>query len=60
MFTKLNRNEVLMAPHMIKASGWGQYKSRGPLSKKYSLDRKATATNRMHSNDLEADGKKCC
>ena len=25
-----------------------------------SSDRKATATNRMHSNDLEACGKKCC
>ena len=25
-----------------------------------SSDRKATATNQMHSNDLEACGKKCC
>ena len=25
-----------------------------------SSDRKATATNRMHSNDLQACGKKCC
>ena len=30
------------------------------LQKTSSSDRKATATNRMHSNDLEACGKKCC
>ena len=33
----------------------------GPLLQETSSsDRKATATNRMHSNDLEACGKKCC
>ena len=32
----------------------------GPLLQKTSSsDRKATATNRMHSSDLEAFGKKC-
>ena len=30
------------------------------LQKTSSSDRKATATNRMHSNDLEICGKKCC
>ena len=36
-----------------------QYRSLGvPYLKKSSSDRKATATNWMHSNDLE--GKKCC
>ena len=33
----------------------------GPLLQETSSsDQKATATNRMHSNDLEACGKKCC
>ena len=33
----------------------------GPLIQETSSsDRKATATNQMHSNDLEAYGKKCC
>ena len=33
----------------------------GPLLQRTSSsDRKATATNRMHSSDLEAFGKKCC
>ena len=33
----------------------------GPLlHETSSLDREATATNQMHSNDLEAFGKKCC
>ena len=30
------------------------------LQESSSSDRKATATNQMHSNDLEACGKKCC
>ena len=40
----------------------GQNGSRGGplLQETSSLDRKATATNRMHSSDLEACGKKCC
>ena len=41
--------------------GRGQNRSRGPLLQETSSsDRKATATNRMDSNDLEACGKKCC
>ena len=32
----------------------------GPLLQKSSFDRKATATNLMHSDDLEAFGMKCC
>ena len=41
--------------------GRGQNRSRGsPSSRNSSSDRKATATNRMDSNDLEACGKKCC
>ena len=40
----------------------GQNRSRGGgplLQRTSSSDRKATATNRMHSSDLEAFGKKC-
>ena len=40
--------------------GRGQNSSRGPLLQRTSSDWKATATNRMHSSDLEAFGKKCC
>ena len=42
--------------------GRGQNRSRGgPLLQRTSpSDQKATATNRMHSSDLEAFGKKCC
>ena len=42
--------------------GQGQNRSQeGPLLQETSSsDRKATATNRMHSSDLEACGKKCC
>ena len=32
----------------------------GPLLQETSSDRKATATNRMHSSDLETCWKKCC
>ena len=32
----------------------------GPLLQKTSSDRKATATNQIHSNDLEACVMKCC
>ena len=40
----------------------GQNRSLGPLKllqRISSSDRKATATKRMHSSDLEAFGKKC-
>ena len=41
--------------------GRGKSRSRGPfLQETSSSDQKATATNRMHSNDLEAREKKCC
>ena len=41
--------------------GRGQIRSRGPLFQRTSSsDRKATATNQMHSSHLEAFGKKCC
>ena len=39
----------------------GQNRSRSPLLQETSSsDRKATATNWMHSNDLEACDKNCC
>ena len=41
--------------------GRGKNRSWGTLLQETSsLDQKATATNQMHSNDLEACGKKCC
>ena len=41
--------------------GRGKNRSRGPLLQETSSsDRKTKATNRMHSNDLEACWKKCC
>ena len=42
--------------------GRGKNRSRGGplLQETSSSDRKATATNRMHSSDLETRGKKCC
>ena len=76
MFTKLGRDEVLMAWHMHKDDlvisakgadpGQGQIGYRGgggggvPLLQKSSSDRKATATNRIHSNNLEACVMKGC
>ena len=41
--------------------GKGKNRSRGPLLQETSSsDRKATVTNQMDSNDLEACGRKCC
>ena len=71
MFTKLGRNEVLMSPHMHlgvsarfaqgRIQGGAKIGHRVPLLQETSSsDRKATATNQMDSNDLEACGKKCC
>ena len=71
MFTKLGRDEVLMALHMYSGVSAGSAQGRiqgrakighgGPLLQETSSsDRKATATDQMKSNDLEAYGKKCC
>ena len=68
---KLGRDEVLMVPYkccyfsarsaQARIQGGAKSGHRGPLlPESSSSDRKATATNRMHSNDLEACGKKCC
>ena len=61
---KLGRDEVLMVPYKCccfsarSAQGWIQGGAKighgGPLLQETSSsDRKATATNQMHSNDLE-------
>ena len=66
---KLGRDEVLMVPYkcscFLARSAQGQIQGgakighRGPLlQESSSSDGKATATNQMHSNDLEACGKK--
>ena len=71
MFTKLGRDEVLMTPHMqlgVSArSAQGRIQSGAKighgcplLQVTSSSDRKATATNQMDSNDLEACGKENC
>ena len=39
---------------------WLNLSRRSSSKHFFRLDWKATATNRMHSNDLEACGKKCC
>ena len=68
---KLGRDEVLMVPYKCccflarsaqgRIQGGANIGHGGPLLyETSSLDRKATATNQMHSNDLEACGKKCC
>ena len=67
---KLGMDEVLMVPYKCccfsarSAQGWIQGGAKighgGPLQETSSSDRKATATNQMHSNELEACGKKSC
>ena len=73
---KLGRDEVLMVPYKCCFSdrsaqgriqggakighGGGGGGGVPLLQESSSSDRKATATNRMDSNDLEACGKKCC
>ena len=68
---KLGRDEVLMVPYKCccfsarsaqgRIQGGAKIGHGGPLLQETSSsDRKATATNRMHSSDLEACGKKCC
>ena len=68
---KLRRDEVLMVPYKCccfsarsaqgRIQGGTKIGHGGPLLQEISSsDWKATATNRMHSSDLEACGKKCC
>ena len=68
---KLGMHEVLMVPYKCccfsarsaqgRIQGGAKIGHGGPLPQETSSsDQKATATNRMHSNDLEASGKKCC
>ena len=68
---KFGRDEVLMVPYQCccfwvrsaqgHIQGGAKLGHGGPLLQETSFsDRKATATNRMFSNDLEACGKKCC
>ena len=67
---KLCRDEVLMVPYKCccfsaispqgRIQGGAKIGQGGPLLQETSSDRKATATNRMHSSDLEAFWKKCC
>ena len=67
---KLGKDEVLKVPYKCccfsARSAPGRTQDRAKighwdlLPKTSSSDRKATATNQMHSNDLEAFGKKCC
>ena len=60
-----------MTPHICtdswakSAQGWIQGGAKigpggSPLQRTSFSDRKATATNRLHSSDLEAFGKKYC
>ena len=67
MFTKLGRHEMLMFPYNCccfsarspqgRIQGGAKRGQGGPLLQGTSAsDWKATATNRMHSNDLEACG----
>ena len=70
MFTKLGRDEVLMVPYKCycflvrspqgRIQGGAKIGHGDPLLQETSSDRKATATNGMHSSDVEACGKKCC
>ena len=67
---KLGRDEVLLVPYKCccfsarsdqgRIQGGAKIGHWGPLLQQTSSDRKATVTNRMHSSDLEAFGKKCC
>ena len=67
---KLGWDEVLIVPYKCccfsarsaqgRIQGGAKIRHGGPLlQESSSSDRKATAINRMHSNDLEACGKKC-
>ena len=60
MFTKLGRDEVLMARHMNEDVLAISTQRRIQGEKTSSSDRKVTVKNRIHSNDLEACVMKCC
>ena len=69
MFTKLGRDERSHGPaHALRCcgqirrgGGGGKIGHGGPLLRETSSsDQKATETNQMDSNDLEACEKKCC
>ena len=68
---KLGMDEVLKVPYKCccfsarsvqgRIQGGAKIGHGGPLLQETSSsDRKAKATNRMHSSDLETCGKKCC
>ena len=68
---KLGMDEVLKVPYKFcyfsarsvqgRIQGGAKIGHGGPLLQETSSsDRKATATNRMHSSDLETCGEKCC
>ena len=68
---KLGMDEVLKVPYKCccfsarsvqgRIQGGAKIGHGGPLLQETSSsDRKATATNRMYSSDLETYGKKCC
>ena len=68
---KLGRDEVLMVPYkcccfparLVQGRIQGRAKigqGGSLLQRTSSSDLKATATNRIHSNDLDACGMKCC
>ena len=70
-FDELGGDEVLMVPYKCccfsarsaqgRIQGGAKIGHGGSLLQETSSsDQKATATNQMDSNDLEACGKKCC
>ena len=65
IFTKLGRDEVLMVHYKCccfsARSVQGRIQGGAKIVlQRTSSDRKATATNRMHSNDIQACGMKFC
>ena len=67
---KLGMDEVLKVPYKCccfsarsaqeRIQGKAKIGHGGPLLQRTSSERNATASNRMHSSDLQAFGKKCC
>ena len=63
MYSRSFTSVVVFRPGSVKGRIQGGAKighGGPPLQETSSSDRKATATNRMHSSDLETCGKKCC